>query len=479
MSNEKDIEKLFQEKFKNFSPNPPSELWDKISADLPQSSPKKGFWLFSSVFGKGLIAVILVGLVSTPILMLLDDGSKKFATNNKSLSSDTENVEKRKLNSESDKSSFLAENKVNSNSENQSSQLTEGKKINDEINSTLTQEDSKNDKEVSESQNFNSGNSLNKSIKQTQPNDKKNSINPALADTSNSENVLIRNNAAEFPLVAQIISNENVLEPIEKLSFKTWQKQSKISHLVGDTMPESALKNKPKLRYFIDAYAGPSMAYRRFNSNHNLMLSHKQQAESILLSYDFGVNFGVSLKKWEISIGAQIERLGEKYNYSAMKEVHDTSITWHQHPQNPNIMVADTSVQVHHNKVEHNTQNIYNYLSIPVNVGYKFNVSPRFKVIPTFTTGINVLLNANASWLDPVSLNPVVHSSNDGTNAYRKINFSSRLQIGLYYALTEKLYFMAKPEAATLWQSVFINDDFLNHRPFAFEANFGLRYTFN
>ena len=48
MNEENNIEDLFRDKFKNYSPPPPYGLWDKIETKIGAENKKAGFWIFSN-----------------------------------------------------------------------------------------------------------------------------------------------------------------------------------------------------------------------------------------------------------------------------------------------------------------------------------------------------------------------------------------------------------------------------------------------
>lgn len=471
MSDDHNIENLFRDKFKNYSPTPPDGLWDKIDAQIATQNNKGGIWFFKNFWGRifsGLIILFLISFASAAYLFNTPKVYKKAKVSK--LINSTPNKQEASfiaIENHNKKSNFKNSKNSFKNSNNSKQQLKE------ETNNSSSQPEKEN------SQLNLASNSTKNEESNTIKDNNKSAIalieppiiveNKSIKSTEESTE-----NFAQLPVIDK--RNSNLLKSMKLLSF---QSPSINQNIVGAKFEleenPSSVKRKS---YFIEAYGGPSIAFRRFSSNHNLMLNHKQEAESELLSYDWGLAFGVKKGNWEFSLGAQVERLGEKYDYHGLKEVHDTSITSHQHPLDPTVMVYDTLVEVHQNEVGHKTQNIYNYLTIPINVGYNFKVSPNFSIVPVITTGFNILLNAQASWLDPESLEAVAHSSSDNTNAYRKFNFSNKIQVGLHYSLTDKITFNVRPEAAMLWQSVFNNSEFLNHRPYSIDANLGLRYQF-
>ena len=472
MNEENNIEDLFRDKFKNYSPPPPDGLWDKIETKIGAENKKAGFWIFSNFWGKIFSSLFIIAFISAFSAAYFMSKPKVYS-NSKKESKIKENVSESSFNLTANENKIFQENKSQKEAEGATNSTSIQKRID---NKQSTKPSEVNNLLSKESELINASDSKSNNNK-AEFNSKDNRVD--IPPTNNEET---SNNLQTFSYSSPLINetddeiNEKEVELIKYLPFPIFLSNQTLSGSLFELETEDKKLNKPSL--FVEAYGGPSIAFRRFSSNHSLMFNHKQQAESQLLSYDWGVSVGVIKGNWEFSLGAQVERLGERYNYDGLKEVHDTTVTSHQHPLDPTVMVYDTAVEVHHNHVEHNTNNIYNYLTIPLNIGYQLKLSPKFTLVPTVTTGINILMNAQTSWLDPESLDAVVHSSQDGGDAFRRVNFSNRIQIGLYYGLTDKLSFMVKPEGTILWQSVFTNDQFLNHRPYSFDANFGLRYQF-
>jgi len=465
MSDHNEIEDLFRDKFQNFSTSPPPGLWDKIATDIGAQNRKGGIWFFN-LWGRIFSVVVLVTFFISGMFFGIMNEPNVYKN------SETEKELKEYNTANLTESLFKEPNKNQEVTKESNENIVKKADNNNPIETIKL--DSKNSAEglktKKQSQNAITANSV---IVDENENSIFNEVPPVAEGSNNlnSERSFSSNNSI-FPEESR--KNENISQ-ISPLGFNPIIESQNIVGSKFEDEKNENFANKPQ--FFVEAYGGPSFAFRRFNSNHSLMYSHKQQAESQLISYDWGIAIGLTKGKWQFSIGGQIERLGEKYNFDGFKEVHDTSITSHQHPQDPTVLVYDTAIEVHQNEVGHHTQNIYNYLTIPISVGYEVRVSPNFKVVPVITTGVNFLLNAQASWLDPESMDAVSHSSGDGTNAYRKVNFSNKFQIGLHYALTEKLTFIVRPEAALLWKSVFNNSEFLNHRPYSLDANFGIRYS--
>lgn len=470
MNEENNIEDLFRDKFKNYSPPPPDGLWDKIETKIGTENKKAGFWIFSNFWGKVFSSLLVIAFITAFSAAYFMSKPKVYSSAKKE-SKISNKISESSFNLVEDKKNIQQENEILPKTKTTANPISKKQKLENAQQTNSTAKNTSDNKLPAEAQSLKSTNN----IVDYQSAEITRNIPPTNYEVASNT---LQNFSNSSPLITEIDdeTKEKKVKPIKYLPFPIFISNQTLAGSLFESETEDKKLSKPSL--FVEAYGGPSIAFRRFSSNHSLMLNHKQQAESQLLSYDWGFSAGVLKGNWEFSLGAQVERLGERYNYDGLKEVHDTTVTSHQHPLDPTVMVYDTAVEVHHNHVEHNTNNIYNYLTIPLNIGYQLKLSPKFTLVPTVTTGINILMNAQTSWLDPESLDAVVHSSQDGGNAFRKVNFSNRMQIGLYYGLTEKLSFMVKPEGTILWQSVFTNNEFLNHRPYSFDANFGLRYQF-
>lgn len=500
MSEKRNIEKLFRDKLKNFEASPSDDLWDKIEQDLTELAKptpwwrKRVGWIWISgalVMGIGLAAIYFlqdenVIIAEKPKLdkvesVQLPTNSQEPVKKNELDKKTTKNVQQSELVTGSFTSS--SDNEIKSNASDKNVPTKAG----EQIDETSSKTNSSNKQKISFNQRIAD---TEKSLLSTEKVEA-NSFTPTNSEenastissstpTSSTESTTVLTSEKEKETsytTRKESKNELPTIPVRKATLP--QGFSK-PHLISKSfLAEPEAENEKQataFRWFVSAYGGPSMVFRRFESNHSLMHNHKQQAEKGMISYDWGIEAGMQKGKWEFSIGFQYERLGERYQYEGMKEVHDTSITQHQHPQDPTVWIYDTAVTVYHNKVSHNSANTYNYFTIPINVGYQFSIGSKLTLTPTLTSGINILSSAQTAWLDPESLDPVLHNSEEHQDAFRAVNFSNRLQIGLYYQLNKNFQLLIRPEGTILWQSVFNNDEFLNHRPYAFDANVGIRY---
>lgn len=245
------------------------------------------------------------------------------------------------------------------------------------------------------------------------------------------------------------------LTPIATDSVASNQPHTDQNSIPPETIEEPKLNqekkdtNTRKHTYHLSVFGGPSRAYRSLISDQNrVLVEHKNEHEKEIFGYNVGFNVGIGYRHFSLSLGSHLTMKGEKYNYNSVV-------------------------------VSHNTVNKYYYLSVPITAGYAvpWLQSGNFTMRPTAAFDVNYLLKAQASWLDPFTHNAVIKDSKVNSNPYRTLAFSYELGLDLGYQVTPNLQIGLWPGYTRFIHSIYKSNELLQQRPYSFDTNLVLRYT--
>jgi phosphate/sulfate permease len=110
MNEENNIEDLFRDKFKNYSPPPPDGLWDKIETKIGAENKKAGFWIFSNFWGKIFSSLFIIAFISAFSAAYFMSKPKVYS-NSKKESKIKENVSESSFNLTANENKIFQENK--------------------------------------------------------------------------------------------------------------------------------------------------------------------------------------------------------------------------------------------------------------------------------------------------------------------------------------------------------------------------------
>jgi hypothetical protein len=122
------------------------------------------------------------------------------------------------------------------------------------------------------------------------------------------------------------------------------------------------------------------------------------------------------------------------------------------------------------------TQNRYLFLNLPVSLAYHFKFRHNWFLNPGMGIGINYILAATSSWVDPRA--DTVITYNKSGKGYTSFSVSARGTVELGKTIGERLSLGFKPGYTLFLQSIFLNGYSQYQYPYSFDLSFSLHYKF-
>jgi hypothetical protein len=506
----KNIDRLFQEKFKDFEVAPPEMAWENIEAKLNNKKKKRRvipFW-FKPV---GIAASLLVGFYT---FMYLNENTKIDSKENKNTiesnkdaengSSGTTKVEDVLIvpnnstvtNNESLESLEKNDNlnvKVNSveslsEKNNTKNGLNPFNKNNIVISDNASKKDknkSNNNKSIFEKNIvskdvLSNTNESNKSIKEDPfnnsslvTNNNKSDLNTPLNQIKNNSNrsVIINekfesNITQDSSIVAQISDEVKALEQLLK------EKE------VGKNVEEKEKESK----WGVSTNAAPVYFNSATNGSPiNTQFAENSKSYASTLSYGVGINYAISKK---LSLRTGVNALSLEYNTNdvsyttTMKGVTNDGSMLSRNTNGQTVVFVDqTTMSTLSSDVENFVQNntgrlnqITSYYEIPVELSYKL-IDKKFGL--EFIGGMSSLfLNQNSISLLSNGLEMEIGQANN----LNRVHFSSNVGIGLKYSFLKSLEVNFNPMFK--YQLNTYTDNAGNFKPYFIGLYSGLSYKF-
>ncbi len=212
-------------------------------------------------------------------------------------------------------------------------------------------------------------------------------------------------------------------------------------------------------------------------------INYRNNNETPSLSFSVGMDVQLNIKNWYIQTGLAYSRFSNYRNYNhtflaydSLSSYYSNDTTWgwlYDPPEigKPVVIGIDTVWVPVYNDLNEG-KNEWNYLEIPLLVGYKFNKSRfSFDVATGFSYGL--LLNASGN-VPSLSHENMFTELSEMNNLMNRNQFNYILQLGLSYHLTPEWSIMAKPFYKQNLRSIF-NDTYpIDQRFSSFGIKFGL-----
>jgi hypothetical protein len=498
----KNIDRLFQEKFKDFEVTPPEMAWENIEAKLNKKKKKRRvipFWFKPT----GIAASLLLGFYT---FMYFNEGSKLHlkennnsiefnnkeentnsgATKNNDLMivpsnstvTNNETPEKKeglKKDVFSEKN-FLKENNNLSSPNNNNSIISD--------NTDKTSKDNKDNKSIFE-KNIVSKDVLsntdesNKSIKKELTsnsslvtNDNKSDLDTPLNQIKDSPKRVVANNqnfevniTQDSSIVAQISDEVRALEQLLK------EKE------VGKNAEEKEKENK----WGVSTSAAPVYFNSATNGSPiNTQFAENSKSYASTLSYGVGINYAISKK---LSLRTGVNALTLEYNTNdvsyttTMKGVTDDGSMMSRNTNGQAVVFVNKQDVTLSSDVENFVQNstgklnqVTSYYEIPVELSYKL-VDKKFGI--EFIGGMSSLfLNQNSISLLSNGLQMEIGQANN----LNRVHFSSNVGIGFKYSFLKSLEVNFNPMFK--YQLNTYTDNAGNFKPYFIGLYSGLSYKF-
>lgn len=202
-------------------------------------------------------------------------------------------------------------------------------------------------------------------------------------------------------------------------------------------------------RILLGFSGGIGLSYRTLHSDvHHQLVDHKNQSEHSTISQSFGITSSIPLfRTTGIKTGLTYLRVGERYHFE-------------------------------NDHAAHATTNYYDYFNLDLKVNQMVVCKNRLRVDIAAGTKFNLLNNAESSWLDPNTFEPVLHNDEGEASPFRTYNLVWSAEISGYYFVTQKVYLGLTFEADRFQNSIYKNEVQLDQRPYAFQGYLDIGYKF-
>jgi hypothetical protein len=523
MSERKNIDQLFQEKFKDFEANPSEEVWTNIEAKLDEKKRRRviPFWWKLS----GLAAILLLGFLISKSFT-----SGEIKTENavvKEKNSNQKNVEKTKIQPDELKSnpSNLDSNPIvnNSNETNNSSDKIKKSTVSEEkktikktfpyLTSPIAEEGISNHRSLKNKLNSNKNKISEKNSvseknfnQEVAYNTKNNNQSIAEKDTnySKQENQIVQTEASvnksdkgpqetikKAPINLEDLKEDGIVKKeIEKKVNDTAKKNSVANNVLEELLneKESKVKQESKRnRWQLTSNVAPIFLGSVTNGSPiDSTLSKNSKSYNTNVGFGIGVSYAVNSK---FSIRTGLNKLKMNYNTNdivfftgiqakMLANVSPTTSSAMIHVQSDaNTIVNSTSETgllpfentiVHENKGSLNQE--IGYIEMPVEMTYsildkKFGV----KIIGGFST---LFLQENRLTIISDARDTVLGQANN----LNDIHFSTNLGLGIKYSFMKSFEFNIEPTVK--YQLNTFSSNAGNFKPYLFGIYSGISYRF-
>ncbi len=223
-------------------------------------------------------------------------------------------------------------------------------------------------------------------------------------------------------------------------------------------------------RFSMSMEIGYGKPWRTINSEpkYEDFKNYRIENEKLTSNLSYGIKFNYQYKNWVISTGLDYTTIGEELNYNLYETVvdpdggyYDVDTIWaffYNQDDNvvPMIIGYDRTWvdEYKDEKFQINNTNLYSYIEIPVQLGYKFNFQ-KFSVCPTIGTSFGFLYSAVGRLPLP--------NSNDFVDLEKKTKYletsitSFNLGMELEYSITPNYGIYLKPFYKRGMSSIYVN----------------------
>jgi hypothetical protein len=252
--------------------------------------------------------------------------------------------------------------------------------------------------------------------------------------------VKTKNDRDTLSLITSTIDNV----PTETDSISD-EEVSAVLEAIADTIPQK--KNTRSFTLLLHGGVGESFRSLKSSTHHDL-ITHKNEHET------FGECFEIGLDA-QFKLGNRfIGRTGLGYKFYSDK------------------------YDFQHDLIKHTTRNDYQYLQVPLIVG--FNLLPRPKSNLYLLGGVraNLLSSAQSSWVDVDALAPVAYSNASTNTPFRSVTAAVNLGLDYNFSFTDKFSIHFIPSVDAFLNSVYKRQTDLNQRPYSVNIDLGISYNF-
>lgn len=530
MKEKKNIDRLFQEKFKDFEASPKDHVWSTIASELQENKKPRVipiWWYRIAGVAAVLIAAFLIGN------FFMNQPQQKVVNTNKkeTLQPEIRTNDEPFTNQNNNSSSKTNEAVVNSSTkDNPITPNPDKNNLQDETNTTNTGVKANSNRIVNRSSvekrpSVKNGGLASTSNKEeshlnTSSAEKENSENSALAyqeqaidSKVGSENSAEENSSAidkitnsststtnqlaentstseeKFRYPKETIENENTIADVEleESDEKTKSLVDVAKEIEEEEKNEDEKENEPQLsKWLIKPNVSP-IYYGSLNGSNNIDQSLASNSSESEVTMAYGVNFAYAISD-KLKVRSGISKVNMSYNvnniaYSTdVNAVNLQGITNNSQTQTVEIMSVSNSLpssadnyrEINRGIIAPTTEGVLNqqlgYLEVPLEVEYAL-LDKRF--------GINVIGGASTLFLDDndISINSENgHLSIGEANNLNSVSFTTNVGLGFDYQLSKK--FDVNLEPTFKYQLNTYNNNINDFRPYYFGVYTGFSFKF-
>lgn len=248
-------------------------------------------------------------------------------------------------------------------------------------------------------------------------------------------------------------------------------------------LPDNKTADK-KIGFYLELVGGPSFSYRTLSTGNNDGAANRNDNEKKQTTYNAGIGAGVIFKNnLFASIGVRINNKSESYHFNGTPGSSNTVFNpWRD---STGVIIVDsaghpvgydTLTNTIKGAAEQNVKNHYQFLSIPIMIGYRFTVKDKLFIAPSIGLGIDYLLSATSSWTDTRTKEIITYSKAGGN--FASVTLSGRVNVDIGYNLSPHWSILLQPGYTRSLQSIYKKEDELKLLPYSYDVNFAVRYKF-
>jgi len=526
MKEKKNIDRLFQEKFKDFEASPKDHVWSTIASELQENKKPKVipiWWYRIAGVAAVLIAAFLIGnfFINQPPQKVVNTNKKEtlqpeirtndepFTNQNNNSSSKTNeaivnsstkdnpitpNPEKNNLQDETNTTNTGVKANsnriVNRSSVEKSSSVKNGGLVST-INAKKNPKNSSAEKETSENsalayqeQAINS-----KMGSENSAGENSSAIDKTTNSSTSTTDQLAENTSTSEEKISdpkETIEDENTIAEVEEeeINEKTKSLVEVAKEIEEEEKNKDEKENEPQLsKWLIKPNVSP-IYYGSLNGSNNIDQSLASNSSESDVTMAYGVNFAYAISD-KLKVRSGISKVNMSYNvnniaYSTdVNAVNLQGVTNNSQTQTVEIMSTNNSQpatfrEVNRATIAPTTEGVLNqqlgYLEVPLEVEYAL-LDKRF--------GINVIGGASTLFLDDndISINSENgHLSIGEANNLNSVSFTTNVGLGFDYQLSKK--FDVNLEPTFKYQLNTYNNNINDFRPYYFGVYTGFSFKF-
>jgi len=487
MKEKKNIDRLYQEKFRDFEPQPNPELWNNIAGKLQEKDRKKPFiiplWL--KLGGVAAVLALMLGgyffsqnnFTQTQVVFELEENAKP-ELDIPEINKNEEFVNASKtLKNINEKSYSTSEGSNNSSVNNNSALASENTKTEVE----KTKDDSAKKENTANTINQKRGDQ-NAAIaaedhqnSEEEKNQHQDFINPK--SKSEQDSKAIAQNKPESVEQEKQLSAKDSLEIAEELAQIEEEKNLKENEeLIAETA-------KKKLR--LSTFAAP-VFYDNLGSGSAIDPQFAGNNTNSQVSMAYGMNVAYALSD-KIKIRSGISKVAMSYDvedivFSASINPNSiSSINYESARNNVQLENAPSGLPINNGNSDESSFSTNN-MALPGEINQQFGfieipVEIEYNLLDT-KIGLNIIAGGSSFFLDENSIQVNTNNQNiriGEANNINKVSFSTNVGVGLDYKITDS--FMLNLEPIFKYQLDTFND-VSGVRPFFFGVYSGISYSF-